>query len=133
MGSDGIQTAALSFGGDNTATTEEYDGSTWTAGGNMNTARGRLSGCGTQTAALGFGGDLGPGGGTPEYFAGTEEYDGSVWTITSSLPAPFSHGAGAGTQTAGLAFGGRDPVNAVVNSTYEFDAGGPATFIIGTD
>jgi hypothetical protein len=36
--------------------TEEYDGSTWTASGNINTARRGLGGAGTQTAALGFGG-----------------------------------------------------------------------------
>jgi hypothetical protein len=40
-----------------TAATEEYDGSTWTAGGNLNTARYNLAGCGTQTAGLAFGGD----------------------------------------------------------------------------
>jgi hypothetical protein len=34
--------------------TEEYDGSTWTSGGNLNTARNFLAGAGTQTAALGF-------------------------------------------------------------------------------
>jgi hypothetical protein len=36
--------------------TEEYDGSSWTAGGNLNTARTSLAGCGTQTAGLVFGG-----------------------------------------------------------------------------
>jgi hypothetical protein len=40
-----------------TATTEEYNGSTWTAGGNLNTARYFLAGAGTQTAALAFGGN----------------------------------------------------------------------------
>jgi hypothetical protein len=36
----------------NSNATEEYDGSTWTGGGNLGTARYGLSGCGTQTAAL---------------------------------------------------------------------------------
>jgi hypothetical protein len=40
--------------------TEEYDGSAWTAGGNLGTARLILAGAGTQTAALAFGGQLGP-------------------------------------------------------------------------
>jgi len=38
MGGAGIQTAALSFGGYNTAklaTTEEYDGTNWTSGSAM--------------------------------------------------------------------------------------------------
>jgi hypothetical protein len=36
--------------------TEEYDGSTWTAGGNLGTGRWGLGGAGTQTAGLAFGG-----------------------------------------------------------------------------
>jgi hypothetical protein len=43
LGGAGIQTAALAFGGRtiqvDVATTEEYDGTTWTAGGSLNTAR----------------------------------------------------------------------------------------------
>jgi hypothetical protein len=37
----GTQTAGLAFGGDTgtVQATEEYDGSAWTAGGNLNTAR----------------------------------------------------------------------------------------------
>jgi hypothetical protein len=55
----GTQTAGLAFGGytgtANVTATEEYDGTTWTAGGTY-TARRYLGGCGTQTAALAFGG-----------------------------------------------------------------------------
>jgi hypothetical protein len=53
----GTQTAGLAFGGSTTvrvANTEEYDGSTWTAGGNLNTTRNFLAGAGTQTAGLAF-------------------------------------------------------------------------------
>jgi hypothetical protein len=39
------------------AATEEYDGTSWTAGGAMNTARRLLAGAGIQTAALAFGGE----------------------------------------------------------------------------
>jgi hypothetical protein len=35
-----------------TNATEEYDGSSWTAGGNLNTARYVLAGTGTQTAGF---------------------------------------------------------------------------------
>jgi hypothetical protein len=56
--------------------TEEYNGTTWTAGGNLNTARSRLAGAGIQTSALAFGGYF-P---TQLSLAATEEYDGSAWT-----------------------------------------------------
>jgi hypothetical protein len=55
----GTQTAGLAFGGRYTIltnATEHYDGSAWTAGGNMGTARYGLAGAGTQTAGLAFGG-----------------------------------------------------------------------------
>jgi hypothetical protein len=35
-----------------TGATEEYDGTSWTSPGSMNTARQHLAGFGTQTAAL---------------------------------------------------------------------------------
>ena len=56
----GTQTEALAFGGRTTVdvgSTEEYDGSTWTANPTgLNTVRRFLAGAGTQTAALAFGG-----------------------------------------------------------------------------
>ena len=55
LGSAGTQTAGLAFGG-SPAATEHYDGSVWTAGGNLATGRGFLGGAGTQTAGLAFGG-----------------------------------------------------------------------------
>jgi hypothetical protein len=49
LGGAGTQTAALGFGGYGPAPavgdTEEYDGSTWTAGGSLNTARRYLGRC----------------------------------------------------------------------------------------
>jgi hypothetical protein len=59
--------------------TEEYDGTSWTGGGNLGTARRRLAGVGIQTAGLAF------GGGTPTATAATEEYDGSSWTAGGNL------------------------------------------------
>jgi hypothetical protein len=43
-----------------TAATEEYDGSSWAAGGNLGTEKIKLAGAGTQTAGLAFGGQPGP-------------------------------------------------------------------------
>jgi hypothetical protein len=76
----GTQTAALAFGGYDTATsaaTEEYDGSTWTSVNSLNTARFGLGGAGTQTAALGFGG----GGPTDA----TEEWTGAGAPLTQTI------------------------------------------------
>jgi hypothetical protein len=39
-----------------TAATEEYDGSSWTAGGTFRNSKRLLAGAGIQTAALAFGG-----------------------------------------------------------------------------
>jgi hypothetical protein len=62
MGSAGIQTAALAFGGEtapgNTGATELYDGTSWTTSpASLSTARKGLTGCGTQPSALAFGGE----------------------------------------------------------------------------
>ena len=76
---------------------EEYNGSSWTTGGNMNSPKFALAGCGTQTAALGFGGRPGP-------VSNTEQYDGSSWTTTTALNTARSYLGGAGTTTAGFGF-----------------------------
>jgi hypothetical protein len=119
--SAGIQTAALASGGatpSNTNATEEYDGSSWTAGGNLNTTRAQLAGCGLQTAALAF-------GGAPVTGA-TEQYNGSSWTtLSATLNLARERLAGAGTITAGLAFGGEGPPNTA--ATEEFSAAAPTT------
>ena len=90
----------FSFCGYNSPTsTEEYNGTSWTAGGNLGTGRYSLAGCGIQTAGLAFGGNVSPK-------QQTEEYDGSSWTAGGNLGTARYLLAGAGTQTAGLAFGG---------------------------
>ena len=73
----------------------------YTTGGNLNTARGRLAGAGTQTVTVAF------GGAAPSTTGATEEYDGTSWTNnpTGLNTARFGL-AGAGSQTASLAFGG---------------------------
>jgi hypothetical protein len=81
--------------------TEEYNGSGFSNGGGLNTARQALGGAGTQTAGLGFGGYI------SAYSALTEEYNGSSWTEAGDLATARQYVAGAGTQTAGLAFAGR--------------------------
>jgi hypothetical protein len=71
----GTQSAGLSMGGStgsNSNVTEAYDGSAWSAGGNLATARHFLAGAGTQTAGLSMGGH----DGSPT--AVTEEYDENI-------------------------------------------------------
>ena len=103
----GTQTAALVFGGYDSAypvnVTQEYDGSTWTAGGNMAEAVENRGGAGTQTAGLGFGGYDRD---TVVTKYTTEEYDGTSWTAGGNLATARTFLGGAGTQTAGLGFGG---------------------------
>jgi hypothetical protein len=119
MMSTGILTAGLTFGGGtpggNTNVTNEYDGSTWTAGGNLPTPVGGLGGSGTQTATL-------------AYSPATSLYDGTSWTsVPTSLNTPRSHlGSTTTSSTAALAFGGLSAPGAVA-STEEYTDTGPAT------
>jgi len=101
--SGGTQTASLAYAGylggpGNSNSTEEYNGTGWGSGGNVNTARRGGAGLGIQTAALLAGGYST----TPTTFV--EEYNGSSWSEVTNTPADMS--AGAGTQTAALTFNG---------------------------
>jgi hypothetical protein len=118
----GTQTAGLAFGGKDgpgagtavTNATEEYNGSGWSTGGNLGTARYVLGGAtnAPQTASLGFGG-YGP------LTNSTEEYDGSSWTSGGNLNTARGFLAGAGTQTAALGFGGY--TSGDVNNSEEYN------------
>ena len=103
VGSAGIQTAALLFGGTSGFQTESYNGTSWTSLANMSRTTGNQmgAGCGTQTAALGFGGYGPPGMNTA-----SESWNGSAWTATPALNTGRASGGGAGTQASALFFGG---------------------------
>ena len=95
--SHGSATSGLVFGGQapsQTGATEEYDGSSWTESGDLNTARSRTSGGGTQTSAIAAGGYAPPG-----TQPATEEYNGSSWTeiaeANSARYAGYGWGANA--------------------------------------
>jgi hypothetical protein len=84
----------LSFGGNdgsNSAVTEEYNGTSWSAGGNLATARYGLGGAGTQTAGLSFGGYTG------SYSAITEEYSNGYPIGEQSSSTPNWSATGATT------------------------------------
>jgi len=111
----GTQTAFIMAGGGempppgtwNTpvATTETYDGSTWTEVNDMNTARrgAAPSTSGTQTAMLVAGGTDAT---SPGIVGTAETYDGSTWTEITALDTARTYFGGAGTSTAALAYGG---------------------------
>ena len=122
----GTQTAALSAAGiaappanastANNNFSEEYNGSSWSEGNNLNTPR-SLSGSqsGTQTAAIMFGGFAYPG----SYKSDVENYDGTSWTSGTSLPAGRSRSGTSGTQTDALVYGGSLP--SVTDTCFSFD------------
>jgi len=108
----GTQTAALKLGGaappptNTLATTEEYDGEGWTAGGTMPNPRYGGGGNGLQTTCVFAGGDdsVGP----PSTSTTSAEYDGTSWTAGGSLNDARGSGAmGAGASSdSALVFGG---------------------------
>ena len=128
----GTITAALVISGDTTPgtytpATEEYNGTTWGAGGAVTTYGAQEAfGTGTLTAGLWMGGyesDTG-GGGIKQT---CEEYDGTSWTAGGGLTAKRRAGASAGTQTAAILFAGMDgfvpggPGSVKVDNCQEYD------------
>jgi uncharacterized protein YukE len=108
-GAGASNTAVLAFGGSispvNTACTETYNGTAWSAGGAMIAGRYLLAGAGTTTSALAFGGrDV-----NCITVACTEAYNGSSWSAGSALSVVRYQLAGSGaSNTAVLAFGGNN-------------------------
>ena len=104
--SAGTLTAGLIFGGENAAgdghaaETYEYDGTNWTDGGDLNTARSVGGGAGTQTAALMFGGDK------PGTADETEEYNGTSWTNANAMNNTTKDMGSGGLQTNAMSAGG---------------------------
>ena len=103
-GSAGTQSTATIFGGNinpgNTNSTDEYNGSGFSTGGTLNSARRQTSGCGLQTAGLCVGGY------TTANAANVEEYNGTSWSEQNDIPGNYRNGSSFGTQTAALYVGG---------------------------
>ena len=113
----GTQTAGTLAGGyvganNQTKATEEYNGTSWAAGGDL-IAQGNPPGgtysamaTGTQTAGL-FGGGTSQGTTLDYYFNTTMEYDGSTWSSPTTFPSTGRQLGGMfGTQTAAVLAGG---------------------------
>ena len=140
LGGSGTQTAGLGFGGTGPGgnpnglnTTAEYDGASWTAGGNLNNGKATAArnGVGTQTATMSI--NLrNDGVATPDFpippanhnyraLDNVEEYNGSSWSNGTSTPDGGKIESGTcGTTSAALRFGGapgNPPAGSGVNST----------------
>ena len=100
----GTQSAALESGGDPiVATTELYNGSTWTEVNDLNTGRSAGHSGGTQTSGIVAGGNTPPG------TTATESWDGTNWTTSpATLNNARFYGASAGTETALIMAGGEN-------------------------
>lgn len=122
-GGAGSQTAGLLFGGLPSPIavddTEEYDGTNWTAGGALNTARGYGPiAAGTQTAALAAGGYNPP----VTFVTSVEFYNGSTWATQPNTNQPNYAGASGGDQTAAWYVGAGSVSPAPPNKlTYNWD------------
>jgi hypothetical protein len=88
-------TSALNFGGTNTsppspssqvATTQTYNGTSWTEVNDLNTARRYLQGSGTQTSSLAYGGFTTP----TSQLTNTESWNGTSWTAVNPLNSAAS-------------------------------------------
>ena len=97
--------------------TEEYDGTSWTAGGNLNTARSSMTRAGTQSATM-CGGGSNYGGSSGSYSMNNcEEYNGTAWSNVNNLLRGVQDTEGDGTQTAAWSCGGyQHPNNNPTNS-----------------
>ena len=106
--------------------TEEYDGTNWTNGGALNTARATHGTTGTLTAGLTFGGY------SPSLLAKTEEYNGTAWTESGDMNTARSHLAGSGTQTQALAYGGLTPPSTTATEAYDGSTWSTSSATLGT-
>jgi hypothetical protein len=115
----GLQTAAIICGGRTSpgtiiTATEEYDGTSWTAGGDMGTPREQMGGTGTQTAGLTM-------GGAPLPIVNVEYYNGTSWSEQNNLPEQKASMAIMGTQTNALIAGGRTGGGSYISTTLGWD------------
>ena len=115
----GPQTAGMVCGGyvgpAGTKSTEEYDGTNWTAGGDLTTSNpvnyyNAITG--TQTAGLRMGG---------QDTNASEEYDGSSWTSGNTMGSPRAYGGSFGAQTAALIAGGSNPPTTYLTAVEKYD------------
>jgi hypothetical protein len=115
LGGFGTQTVGLMYGGSPNST-EEYNGTGFSTGGALNTARATCqdNGWGVQTAGVVASGSI------PGNTANVEEYDGSSFTEVNNVSTARRQQASIGlVQTAGAICGGYSTAN--TDATEEYD------------
>ena len=106
------------------AVTEEYNGTAWSAGGNLGTARYYLAGGGTASEAVCFGGFSG----SP--LAVTEVYDGSAWSSSDNMNTARYYLAGGGVPAGAIGMGGTTGSFSVATETFTSAPPVPRTMVI---
>ena len=108
--------------------TETWNGSSWTAGNNLQTPRGLAqAAAGTPVAGIAVGGDsYNPGTGPPSIPTrtrnNTEEYNGTTWTAGNVCnTARYEAGCVGALQTAAVLFGGASPGSSTMDVTETYD------------
>ena len=133
----GGQKAAVPPSANNITDSETYDGTSWSEGNNLGTARFNASGTGTETAGLVATGRNPAASPSPQvYYGNTEEYDGTSYSEVNDCPQAAYRRCGAGTQTATIIVGGLVPPSSTTNystTSNEYDgtnwsSGGAAPF-----
>ena len=98
---------------------------TWSAGGNLNTARTETSGFGTKAGQIVTGGTspAAPSTNAPVYgYVGcVESYDGSSWSEVNNINTTRESMMSAGTPTAGIIYGGATYPKGAVSCTEEWN------------
>ena len=129
-GTAGTQTAALYFCGETTNTgpipsripntTEEYNGTSWTAGGTVPARFTRLNGSGTQNNAYRIGGSTGSA-----VVATTDFYNGTSWASSDNLLSAqnFANSGGSGFSDSIIARGRGSSTYTAVTQEYSRPSG----------
>ena len=108
--------------------TEEYNGTSWSTGGNMNQGRFGLGGAGTQNDSVAMTGYVDPSNTSVN---NSELYNGSTWSTPTSVNVRRCRVGSDGTAGNGILVGGaiRTPSCVFYSCTEEFTQGpaGPGT------
>jgi len=105
----GTTTASIFCGGHTTSfvqTSLDWDGTSWTAGNNIGTARGEMAGSGTAAAGQIAGGTYTAPAVPRTVYALTESYNGTCWSEVGNIQTARYQMASAGISTAAFIAGG---------------------------
>ena len=100
------------------ATTESWNGTSWTEVNDLNTARAEAAGCGTSTpAALCASGYNGTA-----VTAVVESFNGTSWTEIVDLNTARQMIRSGGSNTSAVVFGGAEPTNSSASEEFDIPA-----------